>query len=248
MAFMDHGGSVYLEGNDFGYYHADDPIYDYFGCIWSGDGNGTFNVDHLYGQEGTLLAGRHLRYMYGQEPDEWTDEIESAGGTIMFRCQSGHGRAIHWDGPRYDYRSIHSTFVFGAMIDQAPPDTKDQVMARYMNYLFPEVVVTLEPDATTIPQGGTLGYNATLTNRTDAPITVYHRANVYLPSGTPYAGNPVVPETPMTLDPGASETVTYSHTVPAHAPLGTYTYEFQVGVPPKDLMDDDWFEFVVIEP
>lgn len=140
MDFLDAGGSVYLEGNDFGYFHANDPIYDYFGCIWAGDGD-LYNVDHLYGQPGTMLEDLHLRYPIGEEVDEWTDEIESAGGTILLRCQDNHGRAISWDGPSHNYRTIHSTFVFGAMIDQEPPHTKEEVMDAYMEFLYPEIVV-----------------------------------------------------------------------------------------------------------
>jgi hypothetical protein len=246
MAYMDNGGSVYLEGNEFGYYHADDPIYDYFGCIWSGDGGGTNNVDHLYGQAGTLLRGRHLRYMYGQEPDEYTDEIESAGGTIMLRCQQGHGRAVSWDGPDHDYRAIHSTFIFGATIDQDPPDTKAEFMARYMKYLYPAVVVTLEPDEVLIPAGGGLLYTVKFTNKTDEVQTLYWRANVYLPNGNPYSGNPVIPLTPLTLDPGASEIEDYSHFIPGNTPIGIYTYEVQVGGMPKELIDDDKFKFKIV--
>ncbi|KPL10318.1 hypothetical protein AMJ71_03450 [candidate division TA06 bacterium SM1_40] len=248
MEFMDAGGSVYVEGNDFGYSHRYDPIYEYFGCTYTGDGNSSFNVDHLYGEAGTMLDGRHLRYMYGQGPDVYVDMIESNGGTILFRDQINAGRLIKWDGEDHDYRSMHSTYVFGAMIDQTSPDTKDDVMAAYMGYLFPSVVVNLEPDATTIPQGGTLGYTATLVNKTDQQQTIYGRANVYLPGGSPFPGNPVVAPTQVTLNAGATVTVHYSHPVPAGAPLGVYTYEAQVGVPPANLIDDDLFEFEIVAP
>jgi len=248
MEYMDSGGSVYLEGNDFGYLHAYDPLYPYFGCIYVGDGNYSFNVDHLYGQPETILDGFHLRYMYGLEPDYYVDEIAADEGTILFLCQQNKGRAVNWDGAGHDYRAIHSTFVFGAMIDQMPPDTKQEVMAVYLDYLLPEVVIDLAPQATTVPQGGTLSYVAGLTNRTDEVQMVWGRANVYLPNGNPFPGNPVVPPTPVTLNPGATVTVNYSHPVPAGAPLGVYTYEVQVGVPPANLIDDDRFEFEIVAP
>jgi hypothetical protein len=248
MQYMDSGGSVYLEGNDFGYYHAYDPLYQYFGCLYLGDGNMSQNVDHLYGQPGTILNGFHLRYMYGQAPDYYVDVIGADEGTLIFLDQLNKGRAVNWDGAGHDYRAIHSAFVFSAMIDQTAPDTKQEVMAAYLDYLLPEVVVNLEPQSPTVPQGGTLSYTARLRNRTDEVQMVWGRANVYLPNGNPFPGNPVVGPRPVTLNPGQQVVVNYSHPIPAGAPLGTFTYEVQVGVPPADLIDADLFEFQIVSP
>ncbi|KPJ52681.1 hypothetical protein AMJ39_07230 [candidate division TA06 bacterium DG_24] len=107
------------------------------------------------------------------------------------------------------------------------------------------LVIILDPDATSIPPGGTLGFTATLINNTEETQHVWAITEVTLPNGNPYPGNPLLGPRPITI--GALDTLDthIEHDVPGNAPLGTYIYEALVGVPPDSLLAQDSFEFEV---
>lgn len=134
-SYLDGGGSVYLEGADFGYNNSGSALYTRFGCTYLGDGNATGNIQYLTGQSGTFVAGMSYNYLYNQGPDNYVDYIGPNGGKIFFRCQGNLGRAVYYDGPGGNtYRSIHSPHIFGALRDGA--DTKQELMDIYMDYLL----------------------------------------------------------------------------------------------------------------
>ncbi|MEO0092963.1 MAG: T9SS type A sorting domain-containing protein [candidate division WOR-3 bacterium] len=75
----------------------------------------------------------NFNYLFQQGPDHYVDVIEASGGTIFFRCQNDSGRAVSYSGPSNNYRAVHSTLIFGAL--QEITNTRNELMARYMNYL-----------------------------------------------------------------------------------------------------------------
>jgi hypothetical protein len=112
--------------------------------------------------------------------------------------------------------------------------------------LYP-VTVTLTPDATTVEQGGQLGYTVEVTNSTDENQTLGYWSDVYLWTGEPYAKNPVYGPIFGTLKPGQSKSAHISHRVPNGAPLKTYTLCGRIGFHPDGVWDEDCFEFTVVE-
>jgi hypothetical protein len=125
-------------------------LYDYFGCTYAGDGvsSTTGNIQALYGMPGTWAEGLQESYMYQQAPDHYPDEIDSNGGTIVLRCQAmpAKGRLVFHSGAVVPYRTIHSSFVFGAIRNAWSTITKDQLMAQYMAHLVGDSVPPEAPE------------------------------------------------------------------------------------------------------
>jgi hypothetical protein len=107
-----------------------------FGCTFVDHGiSSSFgNVISVEGQDGSIAQGTEYDYLYQEGPDNYVDEIGENGGTIIFKSQDSKGRAVCYSGLTEDYRAIHSTFIFGALMNGA--DTKLALMNRYMNYLI----------------------------------------------------------------------------------------------------------------
>ena len=127
---------MYLEGADFGYNNRTTAIYPMFGCSYIGDGNpsSTGNVSTVTGQTGSIADGVNYGHLYQQGPDNYVSYIGTAGGTLFFRSQDNNGRAINYNGSTGNYRSIHSTFVVGALRNGTY--SKLQLMQIYMDYLL----------------------------------------------------------------------------------------------------------------
>jgi fibronectin type 3 domain-containing protein len=99
-----------------------------------------------------------------------------------------------------------------------------------------------------IQRGGTLVFQATVTNYTDESGTVLFATNatepdgsLYLPSG--YLIGPIE----VTLNPYGSKSEYLSHIVPADASLGTYTYHGYVGNYGVGIYDECQFNVEVTE-
>jgi hypothetical protein len=111
---------------------------------------------------------------------------------------------------------------------------------------LPAVSLTLTPDTTTIPRGGTLGFQATVTNNTDEVQTIYFATDVTLPNGNTYPPfgylfGPVK----VTLNSYQSKSAHLTQYIPMGAPLGTYTYYGYVYLPGVGFVDEDQFDFTV---
>jgi hypothetical protein len=108
------------------------------------------------------------------------------------------------------------------------------------------VTVSCLPDVTIIPRGGTLGYTATITNNTNGSRTVLFATKVTKPDDSLYppSGYLVGPLS-VYLSPYESKSGHKSHTIPANAPLGTYTYHGYVGNYGVGLYHECHFDFEV---
>ena len=93
-----------------------------------------------------------------------------------------------------------------------------------VNVTDTDLVLTLTPIATTVPRGGQLEYSGSVHNNGPATQSVEVWAEVRLPNGDGYAGNPILGPIPVTLDPGEIASLQVVQTVPGNAPVGTYTY------------------------
>jgi len=111
------------------------------------------------------------------------------------------------------------------------------------------VDLTLTPDSTTVPRGGTLGLGVTVTNNTDQVQIFFFATNVTLPNGNIYPSSDYLfGPYRVGLDPYQSKSGHLSHTIPSTAPLGTYTYHGYIGTSAMDIWDEDHFDFEVTEP
>ena len=111
----------------------------------------------------------------------------------------------------------------------------------------PIVSLSLIPDTTVIPRGGTLGFEASLTNNTGDSQVVHFATNVTLPDGSLYPPSGyLIGPVRVPLDPFELISQHLSHTISGIAPLGTYTYHGYIGMAGGvGIIDGDHFDFEV---
>jgi len=114
--------------------------------------------------------------------------------------------------------------------------------------LFRPIECNLVPDAIVIPKGGTLGFQATVTNYTDKSATVLFASKVTLPSGNKYppSGYLIGPLS-ISFNPYQSKSGHRSLAIPTTAPPGNYTYHGYVGNYEVGLYDECTFTFTVTQ-
>jgi hypothetical protein len=106
----------------------------------------------------------------------------------------------------------------------------------------------LIPNTIVIPRGGTLGFQATITNYSNGSGTVLFATKVTLPNGSQYPlSGYLIGPTEFTLNPYGSKSTYKSHIISVIAPLGTYTYHGYAGNYGVGLYDECQFEFEVVE-
>jgi hypothetical protein len=227
---------------------------DYFG--WSltlGDFNGDGYEDLAVGVFGEAIGDRTfagaVNVIYGTAGglaatgnQMWhQDSAGIAGGAE----QTDHfGEAVasgDFNGDGYDDLAI------GVPLEDYPNTVYDSggVNVLYSCTIDPAVTVSLSPDATSIPRGGTLGYWITVENTTGSTQCFDYWTNVNLPNGNKYppSGELFGPYY-LCLNPYQSRSAHLSHAIPMGAPLGTYTYNGYVG-PYSTVWDEDHFYFTV---
>jgi len=173
--------------------------------------------------------------------------------------------SVYVDGARLDPADFCANLVSGWVSLAAAPQAEVRFFYAWSrdldlgvsnwdreNYVFtngnsfPEdISVTVLPAARQIAPGDSLRYRATVINNTGAPIQVTTLANVRLPDGQGFGGNPVHGPAVYDLAPYEAIDVTVAHRVPPQAPAGTYTYIFLAGQPPATLLDRAIFTFTV---
>ena len=112
----------------------------------------------------------------------------------------------------------------------------------------PDVIVSIDPDTTIVPQGGTLGYVVTVTNNSSNSCTIDYWTDIVLWNGNPYNGNPVFGPFTATLDPSETVQGHLYQSVPDYAPLQTYTCYGRIGGFPEVIWAEDYFEFTIVKP
>jgi hypothetical protein len=113
---------------------------------------------------------------------------------------------------------------------------------------FRPVECNLVPDATTIPRGGTLGFQGTVTNYTGQSSSVLFATKVTLPSGNKYpASGYLIGPLNVSLNPYQSKSGHKSLAIPTTAPIGYYTYHGYVGNYGVGLYHECTFTFQVTQ-
>jgi hypothetical protein len=111
----------------------------------------------------------------------------------------------------------------------------------------PNMALTLTADASSFPRDSDMGYTVQGTNYEGTPQTVDYWADVFLPNGNPFAGNPVFGPVTVTIPAGASPSAHLSHYIPSNTPLWTFTYKGYIGIYPSQVWYEDNFNFTVTE-
>jgi hypothetical protein len=179
-------------------------------------------------------------------PSSFTVTVTSGGSPVQgaLVCAS-KGSEVHETG------LTNFSGQITLSIDVLTPGTLD-VTATKHDYLPYEgealvggspITITLVPDQTSVPRGGTLSLTAIVENTTSVPQSFDGWTMVELPSHNmwgPAAG-------PQTVTLPAYHTVqkVLAHQVPMMAPLGQYSYFGYVGAYPSTVWDEDSFDFQV---
>jgi hypothetical protein len=123
---------MYIEGNDLGYANKGTAFYNMLGATYNADGN---NISSLSGQDGSIVEGKSYNFIQGSglNINTYIDEISSNGGTLIFECNAGTGRAVTCQGQDESYKVIYSTFVFGGV---RTDDARNELMKIYMDWLL----------------------------------------------------------------------------------------------------------------
>jgi hypothetical protein len=111
----------------------------------------------------------------------------------------------------------------------------------------PDVSVYLTPDTTVVHRGGKLGFDILVRNNTGSSQAFEAWTDVILPNGKPYKSNPVLGPKMVPLQPRKWVIRHITQQVPGSAPLGDYVYMGKIGAWPDSLIDQDQFEFTVVE-
>lgn len=125
-------------------------------------------------------------------------------------------------------------------------DTDDPTYMPFGGPFTSLVECNLVPDWPIIVQGGTLGFQGTITNNTDQSISVLFATIVTLPNGNRYPpyGYLIKPVN-VSLNPYQSKSGHRSQYIPHYAPLGTYTYHGYVGNYGAGVYHECQFNFTV---
>jgi parallel beta-helix repeat protein len=147
-----------------------------------------------------------------------------------------------------DYRLLWgSPCIDSGHPDSLDPDGTRSDMGAYPFDQSKPLTIYLTPDTTVITRPGELGVTYTLINIEPDPWTFWLRTDVTLPNGKPYPGNPIIGPKKVTLPGNKNIQRHMTHPIPGAAPLGIYTYKSRIGLPPGQLIDEDSFEFTVVE-
>ena len=98
---------------------------------------GYSGIENLYGINGTLGEDYNFAYLYGTNADYGIDELEVGNGTAFLESQDGIVRGIFYE--QGTYKTIAASSFFGAMGDGTGENTKANLMADYLEFLYGSV-------------------------------------------------------------------------------------------------------------
>lgn len=134
---MNSGKACYIEGSIIGT-GAHTELYSYFGLGDNSNMSGGYSgIENLYGINGTLGEDYNFAYLYGTNADYGIDELEVGNGTAFLESQDGIVRGIFYE--QGTYKTIAASSFFGAMGDGTGENTKANLMADYLEFLYGSV-------------------------------------------------------------------------------------------------------------
>jgi hypothetical protein len=173
----------------------------------------------------------HNQVMRDMLPSAYGDTITIRPGQTVERSQA------------FTVRSEWSDLDCGVVVFVQNYATKQVIQGGI--WPLPKVCVTLAPETTEVVRRGRLEYDLLIRSNSNATQSFSYWAEVTMPNGRPYAGNPVVSPQPVTLPAFQTFGRHLQHTIPSTAPLGSYIYTVKAGTYPSPVIDSDHFHFTV---
>ncbi|MBN3035820.1 MAG: T9SS type A sorting domain-containing protein, partial [Bacteroidales bacterium] len=145
-AYLNQGGSLYMEGGDTWYYDDQTAVHAMFNINATSDGSSDMST--VLGQAGTFTEG--MSFPYNGE-NNWMDHIEpvSPAFKILQNQSPSYGTGVAYDAGTY--KTIGTSHEFGGLQDGASPSTKEELMREYLIFLG------------VIPEGVTAGFTSNAT-------------------------------------------------------------------------------------
>lgn len=142
VGYLTGGGNLYMEGGDIWCYDSTpDTLKGYFNIIEESDGGDDLAI--VGGVGGTFADG--LSFSYSGE----NNDIDQLGATppaheVFINDSVGYGCGVVHDSG--SYHTVGASYEFGGLGDGAPPNTKEDLMKRYLAFFGLDVLVGLFAD------------------------------------------------------------------------------------------------------
>lgn len=142
VGYLDGGGNLYMEGGDIWCYDSTpDTLKGYFNIIEESDGGDDLSA--VGGVVGTFADG--LSFSYSGE----NNDIDQLGATppaheVLINDSVGYGCGVAHDSGTF--HTIGASYEYGGMSDGASPNTKEELMERYLAFFGLDVLAGLFAD------------------------------------------------------------------------------------------------------
>jgi PKD repeat protein len=154
--FMNAGGSVYMEGGDTWAYDNQTSAHAMFNI--NGEADGTSDMSTVAGQTGTFTEGMSFTY---NGNNSYMDHLAPIGSAfLILENQSPvYGTGVAYDGG--SYKTIGTAHEFGGLIDGSSPSTKEELMAKYLEFfgIGNTMTALFTADETEICVGNTVDFS-----------------------------------------------------------------------------------------
>ncbi len=206
---------------------------------------GYYSFAHEFGH---LQGARHnveidnssLPFPYGHgkcySPGNWR--------TVMsYGCPGSTSRVARWSNPDVNFNG--APLGDTSLRDNARvlDETGATIAAFFADPAAASVTGTVTSGGTVATGGGTVTFDLSFTNPATSTFNGEYWVDVFLPNGRLFNGSPIE-RSPLSLGAGQSTTLSFSGTVPARAPSGTYTLRGYIGTSyPNGVTDSDDFTF-----
>jgi parallel beta-helix repeat protein len=204
-------------------------------------------TDYIHVVEPAPVAAFSGAPTSGDKPLEVTFTDASTGPITTWSWDFGDGQTSTQQNPSHTYTDVGDFTVSLAVTGPGGEDT--EVKQNYIHVSGPICECDIVPDTTDpIPRGGTLGFQASVTNNTDVSGPVYFATKVRLPSGYMYPSSGFF-DGPYQLwmTPHGSKSGHLSHNTTGWPVGPNYIYRGLVGQLTGEVYDTCEFAFEVID-
>jgi hypothetical protein len=131
QGYLNGGGKLYIEGGDTWKYDPQTAVHPMFKILPIADGSGNLNT--LIGQTGSMAEG--MTFTFNGE-NSYIDQIDAiAPAVLMFKNNSPvYGTMVSYDNGYNSYRTVGSSFEFGGLVNGTGISTRDNLMAKILEF------------------------------------------------------------------------------------------------------------------